>query len=484
MKPKGIRLTGRPTSLLLYQIFVLLWILGNGAFAAERVINVGIYDNPPKIFLDKDGRPSGIFIDLLDHIATIEDWQINYHFHSWQECLEQLEKGNIDLLPDVAYSPERKDRFEFNTIGVLESWSQVYVKNKTNVQQLSDLRGKRVAVLNGSVQQNNFSRTMAGFGLPYTEVTAASLTEILSMVSIEVADAGITNVQFGDLNASDYKLHKTDLIFNPVTLHFATRPTGDSTLINTIDLYLNAWKKTPKSFYYLTLQHYTAEPTPLVLPPLISVLIGFLLAAVATFSVILYLKQKQLKLLTKQFNTHERLLHTEENKFQSYFEFSPIGMFVADAKGRYTDVNPAACHITGYQRQELNRMSIADLIPESGRKAAGHHFNQLKTEGRADGSMPFKNKSGETRHWRVSAVKIEDEKFIGFVEDITDNTKMEEERLNLPAQLQHQVKEKTHELNLRISELEHFREVTIERELRMKELKAEINRLKNKQGTQ
>ncbi len=483
MKPKGIRLIKHPPAHLLILAFILQMTLGNFVFAAEKVLNVGIYDNPPKVFVDKDGRPSGIFVDLLNQIASIKDWQINYHFYTWQECLEHLETGNIDLLPDVAFSPERKNQFEFNTVAVLESWSQVYVKNNKKVQHLSDLSGKRVAILNGSVQQSSFRQTMSGFGYRYTEVPTASLTEALSMVSIEVADAAISNVYFGDMHAPAYDLQKTTIIFNPVSLYFAIRPSGDTSIINTIDLYLNVWKNTPQSLYYTTLKHYSLPATPEETNPLIIILILLVLITLAAFFIILRLKQHQIKKLSKQLKDHQRMLHNEEDKFRGYFECSPIGMFVADARGKYTEVNPAACHITGYQPQELKNLTIADLIPESGRKTAGNHFNQLKTEGRAEGIMPFKTKTGEIRQWSVNAVKIEEDKLIGFVEDITEKIKMQDEQLNLPERLEQQVQEKTHELNLRISELEHFREVTIERELRMEELRSEINRLKNKQDT-
>lgn len=128
MKSGGNCFAIRP-SLWLCPVFVLLWAWGIDNFAAKRVINVGIYDNPPKIYLDQKGRPAGFFVDLLNHMAAIEDWQISYHFYSWQVCLIQLENGNIDLLPDVAYSPERNARFDFNTIPVLESWSQIYVRD-------------------------------------------------------------------------------------------------------------------------------------------------------------------------------------------------------------------------------------------------------------------------------------------------------------------------------------------------------------------
>ena len=47
-------------------------------------------------------------------------------------------------------------------------------------------------------------------------------------------------------------------------------------------------------------------------------------------------------------------------------------------------------------------------------------------------------------------------------------------------QLESEVAKKTHELQERVLELEHFHDVTIERELRMKELRDEIKGLKKK----
>ena len=62
--------------------------------------------------------------------------------------------------------------------------------------------------------------------------------------------------------------------------------------------------------------------------------------------------------------------------------------------------------------------------------------------------------------------------------DITDKKKAEDELLALKNSLEEKVIEKTRELNERISDLERFHEATINREIRMKELKEEIKRLK------
>jgi hypothetical protein len=41
-------------------------------------INVGIYDNEPKIFFDQNGIASGIYVDILEEIKKSEHWNINY----------------------------------------------------------------------------------------------------------------------------------------------------------------------------------------------------------------------------------------------------------------------------------------------------------------------------------------------------------------------------------------------------------------------
>jgi PAS domain S-box-containing protein len=70
----------------------------------------------------------------------------------------------------------------------------------------------------------------------------------------------------------------------------------------------------------------------------------------------------------------------------------------------------------------------------------------------------------------------------GFITDITERKAAEEELMNLKNNLEQKVNEKTRELNERIADLERFHEATIDRELRMKELRDEIERLKGHSG--
>jgi PAS domain S-box-containing protein len=66
----------------------------------------------------------------------------------------------------------------------------------------------------------------------------------------------------------------------------------------------------------------------------------------------------------------------------------------------------------------------------------------------------------------------------GIAHDITKRKQAEDELIAFKNDLEVKVQEKTKELNERIEELERFYNATIDRELRMKELREEIKRLK------
>ncbi|GAB4118767.1 MAG: hypothetical protein Fur0026_08290 [Sideroxydans sp.] len=121
--------------------------------AEAREVRVGIYENEPKVFTDGGGQPAGIFVDLLQAIAQKEDWQPSYIHCEWNDCLKQLAEGRIDLLPDVALTPERNLVLDFHHTPALHSWSQLYSPLGTTLDSIPELGNRRIAVLQGSIQE-------------------------------------------------------------------------------------------------------------------------------------------------------------------------------------------------------------------------------------------------------------------------------------------------------------------------------------------
>ncbi len=125
----------------------------------------------------------------------------------------------------------------------------------------------------------------------------------------------------------------------------------------------------------------------------------------------------------------EENIKRSEEKFRSYIQFAPDGIFIADNQGKYREVNPAACKITGYTEDELLRKSIPDLIQAEYQQQAAEHFNKVQTSGFASSELGFITKNGEKRFWEVEAVRLSSERYLGFVKDTTAKRQTEESLL-------------------------------------------------------
>ncbi len=252
------------------------------ADAAKQVVKVGVYENPPKIFTDKNGLPAGIFVDILQGIAENENWELTYVFGTWTQGLDRLEKGEIDLMPDVAHSTELEKLFAFHKVPVLSSWFQVYVPTDSQIRSIVDLAGKQIFVLERSVQQNVFSQMVDDFGLNITLIPLPDYQHMFEKIGKGEADAVVTNQFFGLMNADKYDLKGTAIIFHPTNLFFAAPMQGREQLLTAIDIRLAALKASFDSTYYRSLGRWLSKKVVFFLPAWIK-LIGIIAIVVMLF---------------------------------------------------------------------------------------------------------------------------------------------------------------------------------------------------------
>ena len=227
--------------------------------SADNTVVIGIYNNSPKIFVDERGEPAGIFVDIISAIASEEGWELEYEFGSWSEGLARLESGEIDLMPDVAYSTTRDEVFDFHSEPVLSDWFHVYAREGSGIRSVVDLQNRRIAVLERSVQQEAFMLLADEFALHTELVTLPDYSAIFQMVKNGEVDAAITNRFYGIAHADEYRLEDTAVIFNPTKLYYATAQGANADLLEAIDRNLVAMKEDPGSVYYTSLQEWTSE---------------------------------------------------------------------------------------------------------------------------------------------------------------------------------------------------------------------------------
>ncbi|MEI6433689.1 MAG: PAS domain S-box protein [Bacteroidota bacterium] len=123
-------------------------------------------------------------------------------------------------------------------------------------------------------------------------------------------------------------------------------------------------------------------------------------------------------------------LKKSEEKYRSYIDYAPDGVFVADEKGRYVEVNEAAGRITGYSKDELLKMSISDILAEESLEEGMTNIRKMDNEGSSKSDLLFKHKNGTKRWWTVDEVKLTESRILGFTKDITER-KIAEQALKL-----------------------------------------------------
>ena len=180
--------------------------------------------------------------------------------------LELLQLGDIDLLPDVAFTDNRNQALDFHNTPALYSWSQLYSSEGLQLKSILDLNDMRIAVLKGSVQQDYLQNLLDSFGLKAQLIGVPSLTRGFKLVASGGADAVVANQQFGDFHAPSFQLQRSAIMFQPAQLFYATRKGHNAELLAAIDKHLLRWQSSPSSVYYQSLKRWSGERPRLFTP--------------------------------------------------------------------------------------------------------------------------------------------------------------------------------------------------------------------------
>lgn len=450
--------------LLIASFFLALPAAADAPDSGARVVRVGIYENPPKIFTDTAGRPSGIFGDLITAIAAREGWNLVVVPGSWEECLARLKAGKIDVMVDVAWSEERAAQFDFNRDVVLSNWGRVYTRPGAGLESLLDLAGKRVAVMQGSLHtsgKEGIVELARRLDIRCTFLPCADYHAVMAAVRDGQAEAGVVNRVFGDEFEDDYGLHRTAIIFNPNNAHFAfTKGDSDTPyLIDRIDRNLRAMKADEQSPYFQTLERHLGsavyrrvETWPAWATKLIVLLVALALLFLG-FNV----------LLKREVDRAVAQVRESEERFRTIYDSVNDAIFVHDAAtGAILDVNQRTCELYGYSRAEI-------LARDSGALSAGEppydQATALERMRQAAAGTPqvfewqARSKAGEVFPIEVGirrAVLGGQARLLVTARDIRERKSAEAEIRALNAALEQRVIERTAELSAANHDLESF----------------------------
>lgn len=413
-----------------------LWVFGGWAvcafallaltaasYAKPLPLRVGVYDNPPKLMLNEQGQVSGIMGELLEQIASRENWLIEPVACTWNACLDMLEAGDLDLLPDVAKNQSREQRYQFHTVPALMSWSQVYTSGDVRLTNLLDLDGKTVAVLNGSVQQDYLQNLVSNFSLDVEWMPANNLDNAFNAVVRGEADAVVSSHYYGNNKMQTLSLNATPILFQPSRLFYAASPQRDGAILEVIDAHLSRWKAMPDSVYYQVLEKWTLpanKPIPAGIWWLMTALV-IIVMLVVIFN----------QFLRRQVSLKTRDLFESENRFNTILNSLDAIVYIKDRQHRYRYINEKVTDLTGLTPEALIGETDEKIFDEETCQHLRH--NDLKVleygERLVEEEEVGDAAEAETRHFLSVKIPLRDVHdkiyaLCGISTDITNNKKM------------------------------------------------------------
>jgi len=343
--------------------------------AAVTSLKVGIYENPPSIFLDSSGAPQGLFADLLEEIASREAWRLEYIYDEWSVLLEKLQHGEIDILTSISYSQQRDHIFDFVDEPVAVKWGIVYLQPHSDIRIMPDLDQKRVAILKGGIHGQNFRLVSAEFGISPDIIETTSHQETLQWVEQGKVDAGIVNSTFGYLQEAHFDVERSAIAFSPTRATFAVPQGKHAHIVNTINNYLRGWRKDKSSVYYRTYRNWYGGETYIkeVVPYWFMLIAGgvLLAAIIITFASIVWrrtLSQMVEQRTAELFNVSMHLQANEQRLriFEQMVSTSEDLMAFVDRDYIYRMVNEAYYKNFANARNNLSIIgySVLDLVGE------------------------------------------------------------------------------------------------------------------------
>jgi len=243
-------------------LFLRSWL---PASAEPRIVKVGVFPASPLVF-EKEGRPQGLFIDLVEYFARRLDWEVRYVPGTWSEQLRRLEKNEIDLLPAVGYTTARTALYDFSKNPVYVDSGVLFTSPRLALHTIFDLKGKRVAALKNSMFTAVFIEYASSFGIKCEMLFTEDNDAVMKAIADGSADAGVSIYSLGMELAKRYPVTITPISFSPMALEFAVPRGRNADLLAGIDRLMPGMINDPRSLYSQSFAKWTIPQQPFRIP--------------------------------------------------------------------------------------------------------------------------------------------------------------------------------------------------------------------------
>ena len=117
-----------------------------------KVVRVGSFEDTFN-YVNEKGIRKGYGYELLQTLSGYTGWQLEYVTCDWSDCFEKLKNGEIDIMGDISYTPDRAEEMLFSDEPMGEEKYYLYAdltREDITASDFKTLNGKTIGVLMGT----------------------------------------------------------------------------------------------------------------------------------------------------------------------------------------------------------------------------------------------------------------------------------------------------------------------------------------------
>ncbi|MDD3184057.1 MAG: transporter substrate-binding domain-containing protein [Anaerostipes sp.] len=242
-------------------LFCILVLVGTAipVFAApkttKKTIRVGCVDIDSFLVLNKDGTASGYGAEYLGELSKYTGWNYEYVNGTWNECMQWLKEGKIDLLFPAEYSPQRAQKYNYSTLECFIDYVAFLTRadeEKLYFEDYDHFDGLTVGMIEGNFLNTQFEEFAAQKGFRYQTKYYSTSRELNQGLEDKEVDAIVTG------NMSIAEKQKLLAKFDYMPTYFITRK-SDTTILPVLNNAMYQMKlQTPKFAINLMEKYYGA----------------------------------------------------------------------------------------------------------------------------------------------------------------------------------------------------------------------------------
>jgi len=171
---------------------IFFFIMSGSAQAEIQQLHIGISTGyPPFYYFVENHQPTGIIIDIIDHVSRSMNISVSYVSYPWKRMLAYGQEGKVDAIMPLFKTAEREQYLWFPAKELIEEDNVFFTASSNSIEysgELADLINRKIASIDDFSYGEEFDHTN------FTAKTIAKSPEqLINLVQNGRVELGIGN---------------------------------------------------------------------------------------------------------------------------------------------------------------------------------------------------------------------------------------------------------------------------------------------------